>query len=416
MEGPLTKRGSGLLLVLTVIVALGTIVQDYRFNNSIVREHAAAVATDRELGQLELALADLRAAQAAYVAAGQGPDFWMGRASELATAIETGLQRFAQTTGSTEARGRYDAAGTALAELRTIDTRARERVGRDERLFASDLIFMDGLEANTRLEDELALARQAEFVASAARVTRFANLRLGMNVLALGFVLVVMVYFARSAGEAAAGTSDEATPVLNATREGPESSIAPPARPTAPSIAPPLPKAEPAVSLSGAADLCVDLARLMDGRDLQQLMERAARVLYARGVVLWMADKNGTGLRPILAHGYSDKVLSRLGTLEVDADNVTSLAYRTLQPQKMKSAERGGSGAVAVPLINATGGVGVLSAEIRSATPDEQMMAVARIVAAQLSAIVAPVEAARTAPLDPAVDEAAAVRANGATS
>jgi hypothetical protein len=406
MEGPLTKRGSGLLLVLTVIVALGTIVQDYRFNNSIAREHAAAVATDRELGQLELALADLRAAQAAYVAAGQGPDFWMDRASELATAIETGLQRFAETTGSTEARGRYDAAGTALAELRTIDTRARERVGRDERLFASDLIFMDGLEANTRLEDELELARQAEFLASTARVARFANLRLGMNVLALGFVLVVMVYFARSAGgAAAAGTSEHATPALNATREGPESSIAPP-----------LPKAEPAVSLSGAADLCVDLARLMDGRDLQQLMERAARVLYARGVVLWMADKNGTGLRPILAHGYSDKVLSRLGTLEVDADNVTSLAYRTLQPQKMKSAERGGSGAVAVPLINATGGVGVLSAEIRSATPDEQMMAVARIVAAQLSAIVAPVEAARTAQVDPAVDEAAAVRANGATS
>jgi hypothetical protein len=58
----------------------------------------------------------------------------------------------------------------------------------------------------------------------------------------------------------------------------------------------------------------------------------------------------------------------------------------------------------------------VLSAEIRSATPDEQMMAVARIVAAQLSAIVAPVEAARTAQVDPAVDEAAAVRANGATS
>jgi hypothetical protein len=44
------------------------------------------------------------------------------------------------------------------------------------------------------------------------------------------------------------------------------------------------------------------------------------------------------------------------------------------------------------------------------------MMAVARIVAAQLSAIVAPVEAARTAQVDPAVDEAAAVRANGATS
>jgi hypothetical protein len=55
---------------------------------------------------------------------------------------------------------------------------------------------------------------------------------------------------------------------------------------------------------------------------------------------------------------------------------------------------------VAVPLINATGGVGVLAAEIRSATPDEQMMAVARILAAQLSSLLAPAEAgARVAEL-----------------
>jgi hypothetical protein len=120
-----------------------------------------------------------------------------------------------------------------------------------------------------------------------------------------------------------------------------------------------------------------------------------------------MADQDGRSLRPTLAHGYSDKVLARLGTLEVDADNVTSLAFRTLQPQKMKSTERGGTGAVAVPLITSSGGVGVLSAEIRSATPDDQMLAIARIVAAQLSSVVAPAEAPATAATETAARAAA---------
>jgi hypothetical protein len=424
MEGPLKKRGSGLLVVLTVIVALGTIVQDYRFNSSIATAQASVVAVDRELGQIDLALADLRAAQAGYVAAGQGPDFWMGRASELATAIQTSLQTVRDATPSVEARARYDAANRHLSELTSIDARAREQVGDEQRLFASDLIFMDSLAPGTRLADELEQARAAELAAGTDRIERYAQLRLGMNALALGFVLVVMVYFARAGGseDPAAGeaglaiargayatqpSTDRPSRADRPDRMEPSAPAPLPGRAAAPSIAPPLPKAEPAVSLSGAADLCVDLARLMDGRDLQDLMERAAKVLYAKGIVLWMADQDGRSLRPTLAHGYSDKVLARLGTLEVDADNVTSLAFRTLQPQKMKSTERGGTGAVAVPLITSSGGVGVLSAEIRSATPDDQMLAIARIVAAQLSSVVAPAEAPATAATETAARAAA---------
>lgn len=395
MERPFRKRGSGLLLVLTVIVAFGTIVQDYRFNTSIAREHATTLAIDGELGRLESTVAELRGAQAAYVAAGQAPDFWMNRATDLSTLIGTSLGRFSDATVSVEARGRYEAATTALGELVALDTRAREQVSRDQRLFAADIIFMDAVEVTRRLTDALAGARAAEASAGTAAAERLASLRLGMNALALGFVLVVMVYFARAGSDASADgpqTLDLAESA-KADAEEPTARIAPPPiRPPAPapSLAPPLPRAEPAVSLSGAADLCVDLARLMDSRDLPDLMERAARVLYAKGVVLWMVDSDGAFLQPTIAHGYSERVLARLGSLQVDADNVTSLAYRTLQPQRMKSAEKGGAGAVAVPLINAGGGIGVLSAEMKSATPDDQMIAVARIVAAQLSSLLAP--------------------------
>jgi len=392
------KRGSGLLLVLTVIVALGTVVQDYRFNHSVAREQSASLAIDQELAGLELALAKLRTAQAAYVAAGQGPDFWMTRADELAGAMTRRLEGLASATTSTDARGQYDTATRALAELMSLDSRARSHVRNDERLFASDLVFMEAMDVVGRLDEAIGQARTAEQAAADARLARYASLQLGMNALALGFVLVVMFYFARASGDQQPDAQPRADSPARALAElaaAPAPVVAPPPRPTPqqPSIAPPLPKAEPAVSLSGAADLCVDLARLLDGRDLHGLMERAAKVLYAKGVVLWMLDADGTTLQPTLAHGYSEKVLARLGTLPVDADNVTSLAFRTLQPQKMKSPDRGGAGAVAVPLINAKGGVGVLSAEIRSATPDDQMMSVARIVAAQLSSLVAAPEA-----------------------
>ena len=92
----------------------------------------------------------------------------------------------------------------------------------------------------------------------------------------------------------------------------------------APSSAPPPPAVAPAppaftapvvqgpgavVNLTEAADLCVDLGRLMDAREVPALLERAASVLGANGVILWVADPAGTQLRPSLSHGYPDKVI-----------------------------------------------------------------------------------------------------------
>ena len=84
----MSKRGLGVLLVLSFAVAVASIVQDYRYDISTTGQHNATVAMEREVGSLDLAVANLRAAQAAYVAAGQGPDFWMKRASDLSSEIE----------------------------------------------------------------------------------------------------------------------------------------------------------------------------------------------------------------------------------------------------------------------------------------------------------------------------------------
>src|SRR5262249_42537917 len=120
--------------------------------------------------------------------------------------------------------------------------------------------------------------------------------------------------------------------------------------------------------------------------------ERAANVLDAKGLVLWVADTSGARLQPSLAHGYSDKVLARMSGLQLDGDNATALAFRSMQPQVIAAASPTGSGAPAVPLVTATGCVGVLSAEIRTPKPGQATLSVARMIAAQFSALVSPGE------------------------
>jgi hypothetical protein len=179
--------------------------------------------------------------------------------------------------------------------------------------------------------------------------------------------------------------------------------LPPPVKPAAPSPARvPTPAPAPAlplttgVNLPEAADLCVDLARVMDTRDVPALLERAASVLDAKGVIIWTVDSAGTTLTPALTHGYPGKVLSRLGVLDVAADNVTSLSFRSMRPQTMPGGEPGAAGAIAVPLMTASGCSGVLAAEVREGRPAPEMIAVTTILAAQFATLIGPVDLGAT--------------------
>jgi hypothetical protein len=274
-----------------------------------------------------------------------------------------------------------------MADFAAIDDRARRYVDDEQLFFASDLVFMDGPGASRRAARDLSLARDAETQAAAARLTRLTWFRFGMNGIAMVFLLIVAVSAIRTrpaVTQAAAEPDQSKAEVLAEAPESTDAVAEPLVEPTVP-----LPAAEPAVNLLTAAELCGDLARLMDGRDLPALVERTAAVLGAKGIVLWAVDSSGAMLRPALAHGYSDRVLARLGTLQVDAENVTSLAFRSMQPQTMNGADDT-SGALAVPLVTTSGCVGVLAAETRGPRPGDDIMALARIVAAQFSTVVTP--------------------------
>ncbi|HEX5214218.1 MAG TPA: GAF domain-containing protein [Vicinamibacterales bacterium] len=387
------QRRLGLLLTLTLLLALGTIVQDFRFDQAFANDHDVAVKIDREVGELEVQLSDLRMAQTGYLAAGQNPDFWIERTTELSKRLRESIDRLRAAAPNAEARAKYDAAGAALTDLMAIDKRARDLVKNDQRLLAADVVLVDELDPSQRLAGEISAVRDVEVAAANAKIASAARLRFGMNSLALGFVLVVLLFVSRATREPAAASIAPASTAQMIRDLPPPVKVAVPT-PTPAAAARITAPAPPSPQLLEAAELCVDLARVIDGRDVPALVERTATVLDAKGVIIWVADADGRELRPTLTHGYSDKVIDRLGTLPIESDNVTSLAYRSMRPQAMNGGGPGTSGAVAVPLMTASGCVGVLAAEVRHSKPAAEMISLAKIIGAQFSSIVMPADAA----------------------
>ncbi len=363
------NRARILTLVLACLVVFGTLFQTYRFEQRIAVDSAREDTAIQQLHATELALADARQAQAAYVAAGQGSPFWMSHFDDALSRVESTLQERQQATQANGALAHYEAAIDQLEKLRTSDRRARNYVTNAQLLLASDVIFVESQEIMGQLAENVSAARDTEVFAarqSVATLTRYRQGLMAGGLLVTLFLLIVAPRRARS---------EEPAEMPAALHVAPE---------------PELRQMEDAPSLDDTVDVCVDIARLLDGRDLPAILTRAASAIDAKGLVLWVVDEHGQTLRASMAHGYSDRMLARLGHLPVSADNVTSLACRTLQPQMVPGAAQGNSGALAVPLISTGGCVGVLSAEVSGSSANGHQISVARLIAAQLSSVIRP--------------------------
>jgi len=130
------------------------------------------------------------------------------------------------------------------------------------------------------------------------------------------------------------------------------------------------------------------------GQDIGPLLQEAARLLDAAGLIIWIADAAGAELTPVLAHGYSDRVLAQLPSVPADADNATAAAFRSAQTAVVHGSAIA-NGALVVPLITAAACVGVLSMETQHGSEQrESTRALAAIFAAQLAAAVSAGDAA----------------------
>jgi hypothetical protein len=321
-------------------------------------------------------LADLRAGEQAYVAAGQGVAYWAPRVAAASSAVTSTLSALRESSGDAAVQTALDQAAGAVVEFQKVDARAQVLVKSGQLLTAGDAIFSDGMNAIATAGHEVELARTTERQTSE---TRAAALRARQTLVlassaALACLIVVVLLFIPAADTVAA-----APPVAE-----------PLSRITAP-------VARASAVLTNAAALATDFGRARDSNDLERLLGRAAEALDASGIVVWMGSAEGTTLQPALTHGYSPQTIARIQAMPRSSDNAAAAAYRSGTMQIVLARPGGGNGAVVAPILSADGSVGVFSAEIRGGAEASQgVQALAMIIAAHLASVVAapPVETA----------------------
>lgn len=142
------------------------------------------------------------------------------------------------------------------------------------------------------------------------------------------------------------------------------------------------------VDFAAVAQLCTRLSRALDVCDVTPVLDEAARVLRAIGLILWVGDRHGSELTPVFTHGYSDEMTAQLGRVSRDSDNAIARAFRSAEARVVDGGDVA-TGAVVVPLLTPTGCAGVLALELRHGGERlECVRAAATILAAQLATLV----------------------------
>jgi len=151
----------------------------------------------------------------------------------------------------------------------------------------------------------------------------------------------------------------------------------------------PPPGRERIPDIGAAANLCTELAQVIEPDEVRHLLQRLAELLGAVGIVVWLSDRTGQKLTPAMTYGYPESVIARISNVQRTAQNPTAAAFRSAQPEIVTGTGTG-NGAIAIPLVTPGGCAGVLAAEIRhGGEQSEWVPALARIFAAQLAMLIA---------------------------
>ena len=136
-------------------------------------ESARASALDTAARTAARNLLGVRAGQFAYVAAGQGTDFWTTRVAHELEAARSAIKALRGSIESPNARAALDATESTIEDVRRVDKRAIEYVRTGQRLLASDAIFADGLELSEAALTSLEQARNLELESRAGAIETF---------------------------------------------------------------------------------------------------------------------------------------------------------------------------------------------------------------------------------------------------
>jgi CHASE3 domain sensor protein len=363
-----------------------------RSEQQINRQVSALGAFDQHARDASAALVDARVGQQAYVAAGQGVAFWFAKTASAVQSATDGLTALRETAGAA-ALTAIDQASATVTEFSAIDKRARDYLTSGQPLMAGDVIFTEGSDAAATAVRQIETARQAQHQAAeveTAAVRKQQTLIAGGAAGIVVFIMLLLIPVPRAAAaEAAIDTRVSLTPSAGATLAVPTPAPAP--------VVPMKPQAQGAV-FKAATEVATDLGRVRTLDDLTRVLGRAAEVMDASGLMVWVGSADGADLRPVVAHGYSAAMIAHIRPVPRSGDNAAAAAYRSGTLQIVLSRPGDSTGAVVAPILAADGCIGALSAEIRSGgETSESVQALAAIFAAHLANVLSAAPAAADA-------------------
>ena len=370
-------------LMLLVVLLIGGAAAAW-FLYDIDRQARGLQASRQELGRRVSFVADLisriGATQQAYVAPGQASPQRFEEMSSLLRELYDNTSVLAPLLRSSESPRSLQAVTTATERLIAADARARENLRLGQPLMAADVIFSDGRSTLETMSEQLRDLRTAEANTAATMFASLANERWGVlgsvAVLWIAGLMILLASPARSPQTSAGGIS---APAADAT-------------PAVPSEAPASPTD---IDLPATAELCTALSRVTAVSELPSLLDRAARILDASGIILWMGA--GDELFAVTAHGYRRQIIAALGPITRTAENATAAAWRTGQVTTVAGGGAG-NGAIVAPMFGPDSCIGVLAIEVRRGRElDAAHRSVAALIAAQLATAVSAWPAASTA-------------------
>ena len=378
MRSPAVRLLVGAFACLAIAAAAFFI---FKSRQELTGHRAAVRAFDLHAREATDALAELRAAQQAYVAAGQGVAFWMPKVAATADRAATLVAGLRGAATSAAAKSALDGATTGIAEFGTVDKRARDYIASGQQLMAADVVFTEGGDtsaAAARQVEEARLAEHQTLDAVEAAAQKLEATAAGASAAIAVLAILLLLPAGRVRAEPTAAVVD-GTLGLSAPPRAPEAKAASASGASARAISP---------ILKAAAQLCTEFGRVKDAEGVAAALARAADLMDASGLIVWLGSTTGADLQPALAHGYSAQMLARMPAVPRSADNAAAAAYRTGAMQIVMARPGTASGAIVAPLLSADGCIGALSAEIAGGGEgSDSVQALAAIFAAQLAGV-----------------------------
>ena len=343
----------------------------------IAREHAAAARFDA----LVPAIARFDAAQQTFDPSRESEAEWFVRVERLLTRIQSdGAALHGLAASEAAAQTFSDVTARVVSAVK----RAEENFRAGHELMAADLVQDEGRPGAEAMRAAVLEWRAAEAsAADAVRARLFQQLWSVLGGTAALWGIGVLLLAPRKAPAPLAPSSPALVvepaadaPLSLSVREVPVPDL-------------PVPAPTPYLPLDPAAALCTDIARADTAAALDALVDRAASMLGAAGIVIWLKGPQDE-LVPAVVHGYGPEAHARIGGLPLSDANLTTRAWHSGVLQSAAGEGRGRA-ALAAPLFQGAQPTGVFAVELASGSESSaEIRALTGILAAQFAGAVTP--------------------------